>query len=85
MSHILSKQDMATRLLLGLTLAMLQTNTFFVIAIHDNIIVTEFGKSPIWVHLTPKIFNDQITNVLLQMYMLMVLCHSQYLKLQENS
>ena len=47
--------------------------------------VIEFGKSPIWVHLTPKIFNDQITNFLVQIYLLMISSHSENLKLQENS
>ena len=44
-----------------------------------------FGKSPIWAHLTPKIFNDQITNFIVQIYFLMDLSDSQYLKLQEDS
>ena len=38
---------------------------------------------PIWVHLTPKIFNDQISNFIVQIYLLMVLSHFQYIKLQE--
>ena len=37
-----------------------------------------------WAHLTPKIFNDQTTNFMVQIYLLMVVSHSQDLKLQEN-
>ena len=35
--------------------------------------------------LTPKIFNDQIANYIVQICLLMALSHSQYIKLQENS
>ena len=43
------------------------------------IFVIEFWKIT---HMTP---NDQISNFIVQIYLLMVLSHFQYVKLQENS
>ena len=40
-----------------------------------------FGKPLIWVHLTPYIFNDQITNFIMQIYLLMALSPSRCLEL----
>ena len=60
-----------------------------ILAINEKIeqskLWTIFGKSSILVHFTSKIFNDYITNFIVQIYLLMVLSHYQHHKLQENS